>query len=272
MARLKGKVAFISGVARGQGRSHAIRLAQEGSNIIGFDLCSQIESVPYPLASPHDLEETVNLVEKEGARMVAREADVRDPVAVSAVLERGLDEFGFVDIVLANAGIMPTFGALADDDQAWHDAVDVMLTGVFNTVRAALPSMIARDQGGAIVLTSSTAGLKGMGDGSAGTLGYTAAKHGVVGLMRAWANALGPHFIRVNTVHPTGVNTPMVANAASMQWLSENPAMVEQMRNILPVPMVEPEDISNAIVWLVSDDAQYVTGATIPVDAGFLAR
>jgi SDR family mycofactocin-dependent oxidoreductase len=272
MPRLKGKVAFISGVARGQGRSHAVRLAQEGADIIGFDLCSQIQSVPYPMASPEDLAETVNLVEKEGARIIVGEADVRDPAAVSAILDRGLAEFGFVDIVLANAGIMPTFGTFADEDVAWHDAVDVMLSGVYNTVRAAIPSMIARDQGGAIVITSSTTGLKGMGDGSAGTLGYTAAKHGVVGLMRAWANCLGPHFIRVNTVHPTGVNTPMVANEASMEWLSENPAIVEHMQNILPVPMVEPEDISNAIIWLVSDDGQYVTGSTIPVDAGFLAR
>jgi SDR family mycofactocin-dependent oxidoreductase len=272
MARLKQKVAFISGVARGQGRSHAIRLAQEGANIIGFDLCAQIDSVPYPLATREDLDETVNLVEKEGGRIVVGEADVRDPGAVSSILDRGIEEFGYVDIVLANAGIMPTFGPIANEDRAWHDAVDVMLSGVFNTVRAAIPHLIARDQGGAIVITSSTTGLKGLGDGTAGTLGYVAAKHGVVGLMRAWANALGPHFIRVNTVHPTGVNTPMVANEASMQWLSENPAVVEQMINVLPVPMVEPEDISNAIVWLVSDEGQYVTGATIPVDAGFLVR
>jgi NAD(P)-dependent dehydrogenase (short-subunit alcohol dehydrogenase family) len=204
MPKLKEKVAFISGVGRGQGRSHAIRLAQEGAHIIGFDLCAQIDTVPYPLSTHEDLDETVNLVEKEGGRIVVGEADVRDPAAVAGVLNCGLEEFGYVDIVLANAGIMPTFGDLADDNRAWQDAIDVMLGGVFDTVRAAIPSMIARDQGGAIVITSSTTGLKGLGDATAGTLGYTAAKHGVVGLMRAWANQLGPHFIRVNTVHPTG--------------------------------------------------------------------
>lgn len=270
--RLRGKVAFISGVARGQGRSHAVKLASEGADVIGFDICRQIESVPYPMATPDDLAETVKLVEAEGARIVAAEADVRDAAAVREVLERGLAEFGHLDIVLANAGIMPVIGEAAEGPAGWHDAVDVMLTGVYHTVEAARYPMVERNQGGAIVITSSTAGLKGLTNGSAGSLGYVAAKHGVVGLMRAYANLLAPYFIRVNTVHPTGTATPMVANEAFMTWVAENPEMAENMQNLIPVSMVDPEDISNAVAWLVSDDAQYVTGATLPVDAGFTAR
>ncbi|GAA0603537.1 mycofactocin-coupled SDR family oxidoreductase [Sporichthya brevicatena] len=270
--RLKNKVAFISGIARGQGRSHAIRLAEEGADIIGFDICAQLESCAYPLATPEDLEQTIKAVEALDRRIVAEQADVRDTVAVQRVLARGLAEFGHVDIVLANAGIATMVGEHADDDMAWLDSIDVMLTGVYNTCRAAIPHMIERGQGGAIVITSSTAGLKGMGTGTAGSLGYTASKHGVVGLMKALAIDLAPHFIRVNTVHPTGVNTPMVANEAFLNFVMEHPKEAEGMQNLIPVAMVEPEDISNAIAWLVSDEAQYVTGITMPVDAGFTIR
>jgi len=152
---------------------------------------------------------------------------------------------------------------------AWQDVVDVNLTGVFNTVETAIPSMIERGQGGAIVLTSSTAGNNGIGGPTRGGLGYTAAKHGVVGLMRSYANILAPHSIRVNTVHPTGVNTPMIVNDVMAEFLAQDPQMSSAVANALPVPMVEPVDISNAIVWLVSDDARYVTGVMLPVDAGF---
>ncbi len=272
MAKLKGKVALISGVARGQGRAHAIRLAREGAQIIGFDLCAQIDTVPYPMATPDDLAQTVKEVEATDRRIVARQADVRDPEAVAAVVAEGLAEFRHIDIVIANAGIMPVIGDASAGMQAWKDAVDVMLTGVFVTIEAALPAMIERDQGGAIVITSSTAGLKGLASGSAGSLGYTAAKHGVVGLMRAYAALLGKHFIRVNTVHPTGTNTPMVANEAFLQFIIDNPEMAANMQNVIPVSMIEPEDVAAAVAWLVSDDAQYVTGATIPVDAGFTVR
>ncbi len=272
MGKLNGKVAFISGVARGQGRAHAERLASEGADIIGFDICAQMASVPYPMATPEDLEETVMLVEKHGRRILARQVDVRDRAGVRQLLDDGVAQFGHVDIVIANAGIMPVIGSAADDDSAWHEAIGVMLTGVYNTIEAAIPAMTARDQGGAIVITSSTAGLKGMASGSPGSLGYTAAKHGVVGLMRAYANLLGKYFIRVNTVHPTGVNTPMVANEAFMQFIVENPEMAENMQNLIPVSMVDAEDISNAVAWLVSDEAQYVTGVALPVDAGYCAR
>ncbi len=266
--KLEGKVAFITGAARGQGRSHAIRLAQEGADIIAVDLCRQIESVAYPMATPDDLAETVKEVEALDRRILAREADVRDEAGLKAAFEAGVAELGPVDIVLANAGIAPM--ALGEErHEAWQDVIDVNLTGVFNTVETAIPSMIERGQGGAIVLTSSTAGITGIGGGTRGGLGYTASKHGVVGLMRSYANLLAPHRIRVNSVHPTGVRTPMVVNEVMQQFLESDPAMGQAMANALPVDMVEPVDISNAILWLISDDGRYVTGITVPVDAGF---
>ena len=266
--KLEGKVAFITGAARGQGRSHAVRLAQEGADIIAVDLCRQIDSVAYPMATPDDLAETVKEVEALDRRILAREADVRDEAGLKAAFEAGVAELGPVDIVLANAGIAPM--ALGEErHEAWQDVIDVNLTGVFNTVETAIPSMIERGQGGAIVLTSSTAGITGIGGATRGGLGYTASKHGVVGLMRSYANTLAPHSIRVNSVHPTGVRTPMVVNEVMQQFLESDPAMGQAMANALPVDMVEPVDISNAILWLVSDDGRYVTGITVPVNAGF---
>ncbi len=270
MGKLEGKVAFITGAARGQGRSHAIRLAQEGADIIAVDICDQIDTVPYPMSTPDDLAETVKLVEALDRRIVATQADVRDEAALKQAFEAGVAQLGPVDIVLANAGIAPM--SMHESRDAWADVVAVNLTGVFNTVETAIPSMIERGSGGAIVLTSSTAGNNGIGGPTRGGLGYTAAKHGVVGLMRSYANNLAPHSIRVNTVHPTGVNTPMVVNDAMQQWLTEEPTLATAMQNALPVELVEPVDISNAIVWLVSDDARYVTGVQLPVDAGFSNR
>ncbi len=266
--KLEGKVAFITGAARGQGRSHAIRLAEEGANVIAVDICAQIASVAYPMSTPEDLAETVKAVEALDRRIVARQADVRDEAGLRAAFEAGVAELGPVDIVLANAGIAP-MSLAQEPHQAWQDVIDVNLTGVFNTVEIAIPSMIERGQGGAIVLTSSTAGINGIGGPSRGGLGYTASKHGVVGLMRSYANSLAPHRIRVNSVHPTGVNTPMVVNEVMQEWLAADPSLSDAMANALPVDMVEAVDISNAIVWLVSDDARYVTGVTLPVDAGF---
>jgi SDR family mycofactocin-dependent oxidoreductase len=265
--KLEGKVAFITGAARGQGRSHAVRLAQEGADIIAVDICRQIETVPYPMATPEDLDQTVKEVEALDRRIFARQADVRDEAGLKAAFEAGVAELGPVDIVLANAGIAPM--SVHETHDAWQDVIDVNLTGVFNTVEIAIPSMIARGKGGAIVLTSSTAGINGIGGPTRGGLGYTAAKHGVVGLMRSYANNLAQHSIRVNTVHPTGVNTPMVVNDAMQEFLAQDPQLSNAMANALPVDMVEPVDISNAILWLVSDDARYVTGITVPVDAGF---
>ncbi|MCU1479921.1 MAG: 3-ketoacyl-ACP reductase [Subtercola sp.] len=272
MGKLEGKVAFITGAARGQGRSHAIRLAQEGADIIAVDLCGQIDSVPYPMSTPDDLAETVASIEALDRRIVAVQGDTRDLDALVAAAAKGVAELGPIDIILANAGIAPQ-GTPTADATAFRDVVEVNLFGVYNTVIAAVPSMIEKGQGGAIVLTSSTQGLSGAGgDGTGATTGYAAAKHGVVGLMRTFANWLAPQSIRVNTVHPTGVNTPMVVNDAMQAFLNANPEMGAALQNLLPVELVQPIDISNAIAWLVSDEARYVTGVTLPVDAGFLAK
>jgi SDR family mycofactocin-dependent oxidoreductase len=265
--KLEGKVAFITGAARGQGRSHAIRLAAEGASIIAVDICAQIGTVPYPMATAEDLAETVKEVEALDRRIVARQADVRDEAGLRAAFDAGVAELGPVDIVLANAGIAPM--SLHETHDAWQDVIDVNLTGVFNTVEIAIPSMIQRGQGGAIVLISSTAGNNGIGGPTRGGRGYTASKHGVVGLMRSYANSLAPHRIRVTSVHPTGVRTPMAVNEAMQEFVAADPSMSDAFANALPVDMVESIDISNAIAWLVSDDARYVTGIILPVDAGF---
>jgi SDR family mycofactocin-dependent oxidoreductase len=265
--QLEGKVAFITGAARGQGRSHALRLAQEGADIIAIDIAAQIDSVTYPMATPEDLDETVRQVEALDRRIVATQADVRDRDALQAAFDRGFAELGRVDIVLANAGIAPL--TMEPTYQEWTDVVATNLTGVYHTVEVARKALIDGGRGGAIVLTSSTAGLNGIGGDTPGGLGYTAAKHGVVGLMRSYANVLAQHSIRVNTVHPTGVNTPMVVNEQMQQFLEADPQMGNAMANALPVPMIEAVDISNAILFLVSDAGRYVTGVTLPVDAGF---
>ncbi|MGO9100739.1 MAG: mycofactocin-coupled SDR family oxidoreductase [Mycobacterium sp.] len=276
MGKLDGKVALITGAARGQGRSHAVLFAEEGADIIAVDLCGQVDTVEYPMATPEDLDETTTLVEKEGRRIVSKQADVRDFEAMQRVVADGVAELGRLDFVLANAGIMPIIGDTAQQLAAWHDAIDIMLTGVFNTVEAALPTLLEQDQGGAIVITSSSGGLKVGGVRlstlTRGSLGYAAAKHGVVGLMRAWANALGEKNIRVNTVHPTGVNSPMVVNEQFAQYTAKHPEFGETMQNLLPTPLVEPEDISRAMLYLCSEDGRYVTGITLSVDAGLVVR
>ncbi|MCW2527499.1 MAG: Short-chain dehydrogenase/reductase [Pseudonocardiales bacterium] len=273
MGKLDGKVAFITGAARGQGRSHAIRLAQEGADIIAVDILDQIDTVDYDLAGPADMEQTVKEVESLDRRIHFGQADVRDFAALKVVYDAGVAELGPVDIVLGNAGICQLGSAEPDPVQAYLDVVGVNLIGVFNSVWVAANDMIAREKGGAIVLTSSTQGLTGRGsDGTAGALGYASAKHGVVGLMRSFANWLSPHNIRVNTVHPTGVRTPMVMNDVLGKYLEENPQAATMAANLMPIDLIEPVDISNAILFLVSDEGRYVTGVTLPVDAGFTAR
>jgi SDR family mycofactocin-dependent oxidoreductase len=270
MGNLENKVAFITGAARGQGRSHAIRLAREGADIIAVDICRQIDSVPYPMSSPADLAGTVASVTALGRRIVATEADVRDFNQLSAAFTAGISELGRVDIVLANAGIGPL--SIHHRVQEWQDVLDVNLTGTYNTIRVAAPIMIERRSGGAIVLTSSTAGLTGYGGDSPGVLGYVASKHGIVGLMRSYANYLAPHQIRVNSVHPTAVNTPMGVNDAVREFFDSDPSLAVSLANALPVSMIEPSDVSDAVAWLVSDHARYVTGVALPVDAGFTNR
>jgi SDR family mycofactocin-dependent oxidoreductase len=268
---LTGKVALITGAARGQGRAHALRLASDGADIIAVDLCEQIASVPYPLATPEDLAATVKLVTDTGARIVARPGDVRDRSSLAGAVQAGLEEFGRLDIVVANAGIAP-MQAGAD---GWRDVIDVNLTGVHHTVEVAIPPMTAHGDGGSIVLISSAAGLAGIGSADAGSIGYAAAKHGLVGLMRVYANHLAPHNIRVNSVHPAGVDTPMINNEFTRAWLADLVAQSDSppdMGNALPVDVLAPEDVANAVAWLVSDQARYVTGITLPVDAGYLNK
>jgi SDR family mycofactocin-dependent oxidoreductase len=224
--------------------------------------------VGYKMATPEDLKETAKQVEDLDRRIIAREADVRDGAAVRALVEEGVAELGRLDIVSANAGIatfVPNAWEMADD--VWEETIAVNLTGVWKTLKAAIPAMIDAGNGGAIVITSSTAGIKGM----AGIAHYDSSKHGVVGLMRTLAIELAPHSIRVNTVHPTGVNTPMVVNDYMAQFLSDDFAAANMM-NLLPVEMVEAVDISNAVLWLASDEARYVTGTCLPIDAGFLQK
>ncbi|MBY0443138.1 MAG: mycofactocin-coupled SDR family oxidoreductase [Mycobacteriaceae bacterium] len=264
---LHGKVALVTGAARGIGRAHAVRLAADGANIIALDICDQITTVPYPLATPTDLAATVQLVQDTGARIVACQADVRDQDALRAAVHARLEEFGRLDIVVANAGVSP----LQAGDDGWRDAIDVNLTGVYHTLQVTTPTLISQGTGGAIVLISSAAGLVGMGsDNDPGWIGYTAAKHGVVGLMRVYANLLAPHSIRVNSVHPCGVDTPMINNDFHRQWMATTETEAQpDWSNALPVELVQPEDIANAVAWLVSDQARYVTGTALPVDAGF---
>ena len=277
--RLEGKVAFITGAARGQGRSHSVRLAEEGADIIAVDIASGIASMRrfYPGATEADLAETVKEVEALDRRIVAARADVRDYDALKAALDDGVAQLGRVDIVSANAGIF-MFGEPAHlvTEGDWRDVIDINLTGVWHTVKAAVPHLIEQGTGGSIIITSSTAGLKGLP-----TLAqYTASKHAVVGLMRTLAAELAPHVIRVNSVHPTGVDTTMIQNEALRRLLRpdiEHPTREHAgewfaATHLLPVPWVEPRDISNAVLFLASDEARYITGVTLPVDAGFSVK
>ena len=271
MGKLDGKVAFITGAARGQGRAHAVRLAADGADIIALDICRDIDSIDYPNASPDDLDETVKLVEKEGRRIVARQADVRDADAVEKVVADGLAEFGRLDIVIANAGVI-RLGPGGDRRKTFRDIIDVNLIGVWNTVEAAVPSLIDGGHGGSIVLTSSSAGLKGTGTDRAGGQAYTAAKRGLVGLMQVWANQFAQYSIRVNTIHPTGVATGMVMNETMGKLLEANDTAVAAMQNALPIQILMPEDIANAVAFLVSEEAKFITGVAWPLDAGFAVR
>jgi SDR family mycofactocin-dependent oxidoreductase len=275
--RLEGKVAFITGAARGQGRSHAVRLAQEGADIIAVDICAPVDGVPFPMPTIEDLDETVALVKKLDRRIIAAQADVRDFDAVKAVVDEGVAEFGRLDIVAANAGI-GSVGAPLNllDQKSWQDMIDVNMTGVWLSAKAAIPHIIAGGRGGSIVLTSSVGGLKAYPNVGH----YITAKHGVVGIMRTLAVELGQHGIRVNSVHPTQVNTPMVMNDATFRMFRpdlENPtqddfAAASQYVHVLPTPWVEPEDISNAVLFLSSDEGRYITGVALPIDAGALLK
>jgi SDR family mycofactocin-dependent oxidoreductase len=271
--RLAGKVVFITGAARGQGRSHAVRFAQEGADVIGVDICADIPNVGYPLATRTDLDETVAMVEKLDRRMVAGVGDVRDRDSLEKVLDAGMAELGRLDFVLANAGIMPTYGEHANEVRAWQDSLDVLLTGVMHTLEVTYPRLIAQGQGGAIVITGSMAGvvplMRTEHAKTLGMLGYAAAKAGMVQLMRNYASFLAVHGIRVNVIQPTGVDTPMLDNEMLREhWATQTEEDSRSLVNALPVRLVEPVDISNAMLWLCSEEGRYMTGSAIRVDAG----
>ena len=278
MGLVDGKVALVTGAGRGQGRSHALKLASEGADVIAVDIGGgQVETIPYELASEAELDVTVKEIEGIGRRAVKAVADVRSLSDLQAAVDAGLSELGKIDIVCANAGIGSWGVAWEMTEQQWKDMIDINLTGVFNTTRAARPSMVARGEGGSVVLTSSTAGLRAY----ANTAHYTAAKHGVIGLMKVLAQEAGAHRIRVNAVCPTTVRTPLVINDATFELFAphlENPSEDDVREpfeglNILPgTAWIEPEDVSDAVLFLCSDAAKFITGVALPIDAGNIVK
>jgi len=263
-----GKVAFITGAGRGQGRSHAIRLAEEGADIIAVDICRDYDTVSYGMATEADLAQTVKAVEALDRRIIATQADVRDAAALKAAVDDGVAQLGRLDIVSANAGICTVQSWDEVTPAVWQDTLDTNLTGVWNTMVVSAPHLIAAG-GGSIICTSSTAGIKGLPY----LAPYVAAKHGVVGIARTMANELARHNIRVNTVHPTGVDTPMGTGLGGLEpLLNRDPNLGPIFMNTLPVEMVDPRDISNAVLFLASDEARYVTGLEFTVDAGNTTR
>jgi SDR family mycofactocin-dependent oxidoreductase len=279
MGRVEGKVVLITGAARGQGRSHAVRFAEEGADIIAIDICEQIATAQHTMGTDEDLAETASLVEKLDRRIVTAKADVRDPGTLRAAVDAGVAELGRLDIVSANAGIVSMDRVLDMSMTMWQDMIDVHLTGLFHTVQAAVPHILAGGRGGSVVITSSASGLAGFEN-----IGhYTAAKHGVLGLMKTLALELGSQAIRVNAVCPSNVGTKMILNDTMMRLFMpdlENPTVDDALApgssvramNVLDVPWMEPIDISNAVLFLASDEARYVTGVALPVDAGYLLK
>lgn len=274
--RLSNKVALITGAARGIGRAQAVRFAEEGANVIAVDLCGPVDTVRVPPSTPADLAETVRLVEQAGGRISTCVADVRDADALASTVTRNAEHFGGLDIVCATAGITSRAAAVDMSEETWRTMIDVNLTDVWHTCTATAPHLIERG-GGSIVLVSSIAGMRGLG----GVAHYTAAKHGVVGLMRSLAHDLAPHAVRVNTLHPTNVDTPLIQNdavrAAFRPDLDHPPNRAEfaeaaARMNLLPVPWVDPVDVANASLFLASDEARYITAACLPIDAGATQR
>jgi SDR family mycofactocin-dependent oxidoreductase len=265
MGRVDGKVAFVTGAARGQGRSHALRLAEEGADIIAIDVCEAIPGVGYPAATEDDLAETVRQVEALDRRIIASKADTRDREAMKQAIDSGVAELGHLDIVVGNAGICIVKPWDEVTPEIWRETLDINLMGTWNTVQLTAPHLITAG-GGSIILTSSAAGLKGLPFLSP----YVASKHGVVGLMRACATELAEYSIRVNSVHPTGVDTPMGSDPTADfgTWISEHPKLGGMLVNLLPVDITQPVDISNAVLFLASDEARYVTSLAMTVDAG----
>lgn len=276
MGRFEGRVVFVTGAARGQGRSHAVRFAEEGASVIAIDSCAPVETAAYVMPTRDDLDETAAMVEKAGGRALFSVVDVRDHDGVIAALDAGVAELGRLDVVAANAGICTLAPTWELTEQQWAETIDINLTGVWHTVKAAVPHLLQTGPGGSIVITSSIAGTKALPNAGH----YAATKHGVVGLMRTLANELASRGIRVNTVNPTNVDTQMIQNERVYGLFAPSTAdptlenALPNMRgmNLLDVPWVEPIDVSNAVLWLASEEARYVTGAVLPVDAGMTAK
>jgi SDR family mycofactocin-dependent oxidoreductase len=271
--RFDGKVALVTGGARGQGRSHAVNLAKRGADVVVLDILEQIPSVEYEMSRQADMDETVKLVEAEDRRVIPLKGDVRKWDDVQNAVKVAITEFGRLDLVSANAGVMPTTGEPSQQIDAWHAAIDTMLTGVYYTLRAATEPMVESGRGGSIVITGSTSTFQGVAFNqkllNPGQVGYGAAKHGVVAIMRNFAKALGQFNVRVNLVAPQGVRTPMLVNPYFGPSVRDG-APPGWMANVLNTDVVEPQDVSEAVLWLLSDQARYVTGTTIAVDSGTL--
>jgi SDR family mycofactocin-dependent oxidoreductase len=274
MGSLDGRVVFITGAARGQGRSHAVMCAEEGADIIAVDICENLDIVPYALGTEDDLEETARLVEKTGRKMLTRKADVRDLAALQDAFDAGVNEFGHVDTVLANAGVVLTNADERDASEALRLGLDIMLIGVWNTFQVAIPHMKERGEGGNLIATSSMIALLDLTDGRGGSDAYLMSKVAIVGLVRAYAAMLAPDRIRVNAVAPTNCATPMITdNPALFKVIEDNPRMVNAVQTALPdLPLIEPRDVSNAILFLISDAGRSFTGSMLKVDAGMDVR
>jgi SDR family mycofactocin-dependent oxidoreductase len=266
---LQGRVAFITGAARGQGRAHAARLAREGADIIALDICAPVsDSIGYPAATPEDLADTVRAVEAEGRKVLARQVDIRDDAAVRQLVSDGVEQFGRLDIVIANAGVL-SWGRIWElSDEQWNTVIDVNLTGTFHTLRAAIPAMIEAGNGGSIVVVSSSAGLKA----TPGNGHYSASKHGLTGLTNSLAIELSEFGIRVNSIHPYSVDTPMIEPELMMQVFGEHPHFVHSFGPMLlqPKGFMGAAEVSDVVAWLAADGSGTLTGAQIPVDKGVL--
>jgi SDR family mycofactocin-dependent oxidoreductase len=266
--RTSGKVVLITGAARGQGRSHAVRLAREGADIIALDRCQDLEPISYPMATPADLDETARLVEAAGGRVVTAQVDVRDPEAMQAAVDDGVTRLGGLDIVVANAGVCSIQRWDEVTPEVWDTVIGINLTGAWNTAVASIPHLLEAGRG-SIILISSVAGLKGQPF----LAPYVASKHGLVGIMRVLANELASHHIRANSIHPTGVNTPMLVGLGGLtERIEASPDTGSIFLNSLPVDVLAPEDVSDAVVYLASEESRFVTGLTLTVDAGSSAR
>jgi SDR family mycofactocin-dependent oxidoreductase len=266
--RVSGRVALVTGAARGQGRNHSVRLAAEGADVIAVDRCADIDGVPYPMATPADLEETARLVAATGARVVTAQTDVRDAGALAEAVAEGVRQLGRLDIAVANAGVCTVQRWDEVTPVVWDAVIGINLSGAWNTCVASIPHLLESETG-SLILISSVAGLKG----EPFLAPYVASKHGLVGLMRMLANELASGNVRVNSIHPTGVDTPMLVGLAGLtERIEADPRTGSIFLNSLSVDVLTPDDVSEAVLYLASAESRYVTGLTLTVDAGASAR